>query len=193
MQKAPLDAYDWNASGPKNCSCSPSLSCSFLSLCLSLFSSGWLSSLSWRLSICKWCISGEEMLLMIYLHLALIYANVSFSVFVSFFFFLFLFVPACFPCLLNLTVNSEKKKKKQKRLQRNLLSFRRARFGFFNFSCTSRKIIMAFSSHFYLHFVISYRQIKTRSDATQSIHSFIRSFVRYGMLCLPVTTLKYLI
>lgn len=28
-------------------------------------------------SICKWCISGREMLLMIYLHLALIYANVS--------------------------------------------------------------------------------------------------------------------
>lgn len=32
-----------------------------------------------RLSICKWCISGEKMLLMIYLHLALIYANVSLS------------------------------------------------------------------------------------------------------------------
>lgn len=29
-----------------------------------------------RVSICKWCISGREMLLMIYLHLALIYANV---------------------------------------------------------------------------------------------------------------------
>lgn len=45
-----------------------------------------------RLSICKWCISGEKMLLMIYLHLALIYANVSLSPIV--------WLPACLPPLL---------------------------------------------------------------------------------------------
>lgn len=56
---------------PHSCACA----CSFsLSLSLSVLVVVFVLA---RLSICKWCISGEKMLLMIYLHLALIYANVS--------------------------------------------------------------------------------------------------------------------
>lgn len=50
-----------------------------------------------RLSICKWCISGEKMLLMIYLHLALIYANVSLFPIVG--------LPDCLPPCLPLSLS----------------------------------------------------------------------------------------
>lgn len=114
---------------PHSCACA----CSFsLSLSLSVLVVVFVLA---RLSICKWCISGEKMLLMIYLHLALIYANVSL--------FPIVWLPDCLPpclppslslplfaaCFLWEFVIS--------------VSFR---LGFFNFSCTLENYYGIFKS-----------------------------------------------
>lgn len=100
------------------------------------------SSLSWRLSICKWCISGEKMLLMIYLHLALIYANVSLSPIV--------WIAACLPACLSSSFPLPTSHFLFLALsllpaffpKRFIISF----FGFFNFSCTLENYYGIFKS-----------------------------------------------
>jgi len=94
---------------------------------------GWLHSCSSGIfggvSICKWCISGREMLLMIYLHLALIYANVFFPL---------------FPSKYKYKNEPKKRKGKEKKVPHGsrpwiMLSLNAAACWLFNFSCRRSK------------------------------------------------------